>query len=227
MKLKVPIKKKLQLLFIFLAGGVTFYFLIAKFGFLMPLREVLSVACFSSCQSEKSFHPSIKGENLLNYEKSLQQLLEKESNREGISILVEKSKFRLTIFSNLKPLKSYPIVLGSSPTGDKLHEGDRKTPEGVYYIRDLYPHPSWSKFIWIDYPRPESWREHFLAKFSGHIDWQLPIGGEIGIHGVPAGQNSLIEKRLNWTLGCISLKNHDVDEIYSFVDTGTVVEIIP
>ena len=74
MKLKAPKNKRLQLLFVFLAGGATFYFLLTKFGFLMPLREVLSVACFSSCQSEKSFHPSIKGENLLNYKKSLQQL---------------------------------------------------------------------------------------------------------------------------------------------------------
>lgn len=115
MKFKAPKNKRLQLLFVFLAGGVTFYFLLTKFGFLMPLKEVLSVACFPFCQSEKSFHPSSKGENFLNYEKSLKQLLKKEPNREGISILVEKSKFRLTIFSNLKPLKSYPIVLGSSP----------------------------------------------------------------------------------------------------------------
>lgn len=230
MKLKAPRTNRLRglrLLFVLLAGGTAFYFLLTKLGFLMPLTEVLSVACFPSCQSEKSFHPSIETENLLNSEKSLHQLLEKELDQKGISILVEKSKFRLTIFYNLKPLKSYPIVLGSSPTGDKLHEGDQKTPEGIYYVRDLYPHPSWSKFIWIDYPRPESWREHFKAKFSGDLSWLLPIGGQIGIHGVPTGQDSMIEQRLNWTWGCISLKNQDVDEIYSFVDSGTIVEIIP
>ena len=38
---------------------------------------------------------------------------------------------------------------------------------------------------------------------------------------------SLIEQRSNWTWGCISLKNRDVDELYRFVGDGTLVEIVP
>ena len=53
------------------------------------------------------------------------------------------------------------------------------------------------------------------------------IGGEIGIHGVPQHNDSLIDSQSNWTWGCISLKNHDVDELYSVIQIGTVVTIIP
>ena len=227
MTLKASKKKSLRLTIIFLMSGAALYFLLIKFGFLMPLTEVPSVACLSSCQPEQPFHPRLEDEELLNYEVSLQELLGEGSPGEGLTILVEKSKYRLTVFHNLKPIKSYPVVFGGSPEGDKLREGDRKTPEGVYFIRDLYPHSSWSKFIWIDYPRPESWREHFQAKFSGQLNWLFPIGGQIGIHGAPVGEDSMIEKRLNWTWGCISLKNQDVDEIYRFVKRGTLVEIVP
>ncbi|WP_228015558.1 L,D-transpeptidase family protein [Leptolyngbya ectocarpi] len=193
----------------------------------MPLADISSVVCLVSCQPEQAFHPPVKGNQLLNYNRPLQTALPDNLSQDGISVLVEKSKFRLTVFHKLEPVKSYPVVFGSSPAGDKLHEGDRKTPEGIYYIRDLYPHSSWSKFIWIDYPRPDSWREHFQAKLSGRIGWLLPIGGQIGIHGVPAGEDSMIEQRVNWTWGCISLKNQDVDEVYRFVSNGTLVEVVP
>lgn len=89
---------------------------------------------------------------------------------------------------------------------------------------DLYPHPGWSKFLWLDYPNKYSWRKHFQAKLAGKINWNDSIGSEIGIHGTPS--DNLIEKKENWTLGCISLKNKDVDELYQVVQAGTEVEII-
>ena len=227
MKLKASKAKRLQLVAVSLASGAIVFSLLTRLGFLMPLTDVSSVVCWNSCEPEDAFHPPMNGNKLLNYEQPLQEVLNDNLNQAGISVLVEKSKFRLTVFHDLEPVKSYPVVFGSSPTGDKLHEGDRKTPEGIYYIRDLYPHPSWSKFIWIDYPRSESWREHFQAKLSGRIGWLRPIGGQIGIHGVPTGEDSIIEQRLNWTWGCISLKNQDVDEVYSFVGNGTLIEIVP
>ncbi|NJM90637.1 MAG: murein L,D-transpeptidase [Hydrococcus sp. RU_2_2] len=96
-----------------------------------------------------------------------------------------------------------------------------------FKLRDLYPHPTWSKFLWIDYPTQESWRKHLQAKREGKIAWSDRIGGEVGIHGVPAERDSLIDNRIHWTWGCISLKNQDVDELYQFVRVGTLVEIVP
>ena len=228
MKLKDLKKKTLGLILLTLvAGGGALYFRFVRAGLLMPITDLPAVIWLSFLPPDDSFHPQLEGEELLNRETSLQQLLGDDFNQDNVTILVEKSKYRLTVFSDRQPIKSYPVVFGDSPSaGDKLREGDRKTPEGVYFIRDLYPHQGWSKFLWIDYPRPSSWREHFQAKLSGELGWQHPIGGEIGIHGVPSGTDSRIGEKNNWTLGCISLTNKDVDEIYEVVKAGTLVEIV-
>ena len=221
------IKRRLLVFGLILTSGATFYFLLTKLGFIMPFSEIPSVLCLGNCQLENPFHPTMEGKEFLNYKQSLEKLLGDDVEREKVSILIEKSQYRLTVFYNLEPIKSYPVVFGGSSSGDKLREGDGKTPEGIYQIRDLYPHGSWSKFIWLDYPTDQAWREHFQAKLTGQISWLLPIGGEIGIHGVPRGQDALIEQRRNWTLGCISLKNDDVNDLYQFASRGTVVEIVP
>lgn len=221
-------KRKRLIIFIFIIScGATFYFLLTRLGFVMPFYEIPAVLCFASCKPKQLIHPSIEGEQLLNHKQSLQELLGNNIERKKVSILVSKSKYRLTVFYNLQPIKSYSVVFGGDPSGDKLYEGDRKTPEGIYHVRDLYSHPNWSKFIWLDYPTPQSWREHFQAKLAGQINVLFPIGGQIGIHGVPSGEDNLIEQRSNWTLGCVSLKNNDVNEIYRFVSRGTLVEIVP
>ena len=219
-------RKQIFLLILLLSSSASLYFLLARLGLLMPLSELPSVLCLPSCKPEQSVHPGIENKQFLNQKESLQKIIENKKI-EKISILIEKSKHRLTIFNDLQPIKSYPVVFGDNPVGDKVNEGDRKTPEGIFHILDLYPHPSWSKFIWLDYPTPQSWREHFQAKLLGKISWALPIGGQVGIHGVPTGKNSLIEKRSNWTWGCISLKNEDVNEIYQVIKVGSLVEIVP
>jgi murein L,D-transpeptidase YafK len=144
-----------------------------------------------------------------------------------ISLLIEKRNYRLTVYYDQQPIKSYPMVLGGNPVGDKRQEGDNKTPEGIFRIRDHYPHPDWSQFLWLDYPTPSSRQKHCLAKQSGQISPVASVGSEIGIHGVPEGKDSLIDKRQNWTAGCIALKRQDVDEIAGLIQVGTVVEIIP
>lgn len=170
-------------------------------------------------------HPS-PPESLLNYDRPLSEVIG-AIDKSKVSILIEKSQYRLTVYYDKAPVKSYPVVFGGNPVGDQLREGDRRTPEGIFKIRDLYPHYSWSKFIWIDYPNQESWRKHREAKGQGKIDKGDRIGGEIGIHGVPYNGDYLIYRGNNWTLGCISLKNKDVDEIYEVLQKNTLVEIIP
>jgi murein L,D-transpeptidase YafK len=146
-------------------------------------------------------------------------------DKAGISVLIDKSDYRLYICYQKNILKSYPVVFGKNTQDDKLMQGDNCTPEGSFRIIDKYPHKSWSKFIWINYPNEESWRKHKTAKSAGRIPANAQIGGDIGIHGVPAGMDYLIDLRYNWTLGCISLKNKDIDEIYPFITKTTKIEI--
>ncbi|MBV6624655.1 MAG: L,D-transpeptidase [Rivularia sp. (in: Bacteria)] len=225
MYLKYKNQIKIILLLIFSTSAL--YFLLARLGFIFPLTDVAEVLCLTNCESPQAIHSAISGKDLLNYSQTVEELIGENIDKSKTSILIEKSKHRMTLYYNQKPIKSYPVVFGSSPEGDKFKEGDRRTPEGIHRIRDLYPHPSWSKFIWLDYPNAASWRKHFQAKTAGKISWFDSIGGEVGIHGVPSGSDEMIDNRNNWTWGCPSLKNQDVDELYKVIKVGTLVEIIP
>ncbi|MBC6417900.1 MAG: L,D-transpeptidase [Prochloron sp. SP5CPC1] len=205
---------------------LTLYFLIRRSGYFIPLEYVPYIFRENKYIPQDSHHESLTKAELFNYNKKVSDIIP-QLDKTKTSILIEKSKYRLTLYHEGEPLKSYPVVFGSNPKGDKLREGDSRTPEGIFKIRDLYPHPSWSKFIWLDYPNQNSWQKHLEAKRQGKISSLDSIGGEIGIHGVPNNSDSLIDNQTNWTLGCISLKNRDVDEIYQAVSTGTIVEIIP
>ncbi len=206
------------------------YSRLSRLGYAIPFSQLSAVLCWQDCAPKEAprLHVPLPADERLNAEQSIAQLLDATLlKKENISILIEKSRYRLTLYYQQQPVKSYPVVFGGNPLGDKLQEGDRRTPEGIFKIRDLYPHADWSKFIWLDYPNEASWKKHLAAKRQGKIRQSASIGGEIGIHGVPTGTDSSIDRRNNWTLGCISLKNADVDEIYGVLQVGTAVEIVP
>jgi len=145
----------------------------------------------------------------------------------GRWILVEKRARQLVVYDDTKPIRTYPIVLGEDPLGAKMHEGDNRTPEGEYHIAAKYPHRAWSRFMLLDYPTPMNRDIYEWSRRSGLLPagrGSMPgIGGQVGIHGtVDDGVNRRGE---NWTRGCISLFNRDVEELYSLVEVGTRVVI--
>jgi murein L,D-transpeptidase YafK len=146
-------------------------------------------------------------------------------NDKEISILIDKSDYTLKVIGNNKVLKTYPVVFGSNPIDDKLQEGDRCTPEGTFHIKRKYPHKSWNKFIWLDYPNTNSLAKIKKAKAEKRIPMNASPGGEVGIQGVPNGTDDIIDNKRNWTLGCVSLKNKDVDEIYDVITNQTPIII--
>jgi murein L,D-transpeptidase YafK len=144
---------------------------------------------------------------------------------ERLHILIQKSKYELGVYYDSTLLKNYPVVFGGNPVDDKLMQGDNCTPEGIFKIRSKYNHAKWSRFIWLDYPNADSWRKHNKAKAKGLIPKDAGIGGEVGIHGIPQGYDFAIDLKQNWTLGCISLKNKDVIEIYPVMHKDIRIEI--
>jgi len=179
-----------------------------------------SLPCVLNCEASAV-------NELLNKDKAIASLLNlKKLDKKAISLVIEKSKYKLTVYYQKKPIKSYAIVLGANPKDDKLRQGDKRTPEGIFHVQELYYHSEWSKFILLDYPNQDSWRKFSQAKARGEVKANDDIGGEIGIHGVENGKDWLIDRKINWTWGCISLKNKDVDEIYPLLQRGTTIEIL-
>lgn len=174
--------------------------------------------------------PTIKRmdyESLINYNLALSVLLDSCNTDPGnLCILIDKSDLILSIFSDSVILKQYPVVLGLNPTDDKLVEGDRCTPEGNFKIIKKSKHYLWSRFLLLDYPNAESLSKIAVARKAGHIPDESIPGGGIGIQGVKEGSDYLIDYKVNWTMGCIAMKNNDIVEIYDFVPLKTVVTII-
>lgn len=164
--------------------------------------------------------------SLLNYLIPMHDLLKTMiADSSDISILIDKSDYILSLYSDTLLIKQYPVVLGGNPVDDKLYSGDGCTPEGNFKILAKYPHKEWSRFLMIDYPNMESLAKHSNAKAKGIIPPESTPGGEIGIHGVYQEMDVIINIGQNWTAGCISLKNRDIQELYEYVKVGAKVVI--
>ncbi len=136
-------------------------------------------------------------------------------------IVVIKHQRRLDVMSKNRIIKSYKISLGRVPKGHKEHEGDKKTPEGLYTINDKNPNSGYHKNLGISYPNERDKR---------HADsiGKSP-GGLIKIHGIRNGFGWIgwFHLLADWTLGCIAMTNKDIDELYEHVPIGTPIEIKP
>jgi murein L,D-transpeptidase YafK len=134
---------------------------------------------------------------------------------------VYKSKRRLLAYSNGQLVKTYKISLGRQPIGDKEFEGDKKTPEGLYFINDKNPNSGYHKNLGISYPNNEDIQNTKLLSKSA--------GGDVKIHGLrnKTGFISKFHRWYDWTLGCIAVTDEEIDELYNAVKIGTKIEIKP
>ena len=129
-------------------------------------------------------------------------------------IVVEKSERKMHLMHGPIKLRSYDVGLGFAPVGDKVQEGDGKTPEGVYYVDRRNPQSQFYLSLGISYPNESDIAE---AKALG-----VDPGGDIFIHGRPKKYQSDL---IDWTLGCIAVTNREMREIYSMVELGTKIVI--
>ncbi|HEX2628657.1 MAG TPA: L,D-transpeptidase [Chitinophagaceae bacterium] len=143
----------------------------------------------------------------------------------AISIIIDKSDYELSVYDEKGWYATYPVVFGNNSLADKKMEGDKLTPEGSFKIISKRVHEKWCRFLALDYPTAESVQKFNERKQRGEIPSGARIGGSIGIHGTWPHEDFVIDKYKNWTLGCISMKNDDVKEIYGFTGSGTKVTI--
>jgi murein L,D-transpeptidase YafK len=143
------------------------------------------------------------------------------------AVIVRRRCRTLDIYRNGDRVRSFPAVFGLSSSGQKLHEGDLRTPTGLYMIVDKRPHYRWGHFLLLDYPNAHDRERYWHALEAGELprqgDGWIGIGGLVGIHGTD--KPGLNMRNVDWTLGCISLQNRDVADLAAMVPVGTLVLI--
>jgi len=162
-----------------------------------------------------------------------------------LKLVVWKSQYTVTLYKGETPVKTYQAVFGKGyGEGDKQRMGDRRTPEGDFYICTMNHSKRFYKFMGLSYPglkhAEEGLRsgmitpdEHTMIKKAIEErlspPWETRLGGAVGIHGRMLSAEDARRQPIdiNWTDGCIALDNADVDEIYRVVSLGTPVTILP
>lgn len=144
-----------------------------------------------------------------------------DATRQVDKVLVLKSERQLHLQQRGETIKSYRISLGKQPSGAKQREGDLRTPEGFYWIDWRKASDKYQLSLHISYPNA---RDLANASQAG-----VPPGGMIMIHGTPLDEEypEWFFHTLDWTEGCIAMKNDDMREVWELVKDGTLIEIRP
>jgi murein L,D-transpeptidase YafK len=147
-------------------------------------------------------------------------------------IVISKSGRRLDLYSDGRVVRTYRIALGEHAVEDKERAGDRRTPEGEFYVCVKNAASKFHLSLGLSYPNREDaergLRDHLITRaehdrivraIERHLrpPWDTALGGEIFIHG--GGTAS------DWTWGCVALDNADVKELFDAVPLGTKVII--
>ena len=146
-----------------------------------------------------------------------------------LRVVVRKRARRLLVFRGKTQIRSFPMVLGSEPKGDKQREGDGRTPVGTFYVCEKNAKSKYYLFIGVSYPNGEDAARGLrdgLIKREEHDaivraiaerrtpPWYTRLGGEIGVHGGGTAWD--------WTRGCVAL-----DNLYALIREGTTFTIEP
>jgi murein L,D-transpeptidase YafK len=149
-------------------------------------------------------------------------------------IVVKKAQRQLLLFSGGKPVRTYRIGLGLSPLGDKVRAGDRRTPEGEFYVFTKNDRSAFYLSLGLSYPNAAHaerglrdgliTRAQYEAITRALRARKTPLqnthlGGDIYIHGHGA--------QSDWTWGCVALEDEDIRELFGAVSVGTPVTIEP
>ncbi len=153
------------------------------------------------------------------------------------SIIVDKEKRVLVLLVDGVPVVAFPVALGFTPRGDKVKQGDGRTPEGHYAICEMLERDLASRYgarsMRLSYPNAKDaargasggvitgdQRDAIKrAVKAGKMPPQnTRLGSSIRIHGGGVGTD--------WTAGCVALRDRDVVDLYGAVGMGTEVRVL-
>jgi len=138
------------------------------------------------------------------------------------AVLVEKSGKWLHVLhiseGNVSVLYSFQVLTGAAE-GDKVVQGDEKTPEGLYFVtgylspaklRSMYPEDVAKQYGTGAYPLS-------YPNLKDRLDGKT--GGGIWLHGVDP------ERETPATKGCVAFDNEKLTKMADYIKIGTPVII--
>lgn len=147
-------------------------------------------------------------------------------------IVVNKRERRLQVFDGEKLFKTYKIALGFEQTGDKVKQGDGRTPEGEYLVIVKNPKSKFHRSLGLNYPNVKDAerglrdrlisQNEYNAIILANKEKRMPpqdtaLGSEIYIHGGGT--------LWDWTWGCVALDNAEIEQLFEAIPIGTKVVI--
>ncbi len=150
------------------------------------------------------------------------------------TLYVIKGERRLLVVDNEVLVRDYRIGLGFRTFGDKIQQGDGRTPEGEFFICVKNPNSRFYKSLGLSYPAPHHAERALVSgdisldQYRHIIDasaqktkppWNTALGGAIFIHGGGAHED--------WTEGCVAVYDRAMDELFKIAPVGTPVKILP
>lgn len=138
--------------------------------------------------------------------------------KKAVCIIVDKCAHQCFVYKSGNVIKKYDVEFGPNWIGHKKYKGDKATPEGLYKItqKKTGSKTKYTNALLIDYPNSED-KERFKILKKQNNKYQ--IGNLIEIHGHGG-------KGVDWTNGCIGLKDNDMSELMKLTSVGTKIAIV-
>ncbi len=140
-------------------------------------------------------------------------------------IEVHKGPHVMQLFAGDLEVARFNVWIGPGGRGVKRQEGDQVTPVGHYHVSRRSPSARYDVFLGIDYPNAEDRARFVQAKAMGRLPGGATIGGDVGIHGGSPETWKTVQDGEDWTLGCVSVTDSEIERIAARVRVGTPVEI--
>lgn len=161
---------------------------------------------------------------------------------DNLKIIIDRSSYRLQIYSGNTLIKSYKTVFGKNPSKIKTSANDLVTPIGEYQVCAIENNHKYHKYLQLNYPNEKDAAEALKRGYINQKEFEIilnsvnknecpngntKLGANIGIHGI--GEFDIIFRNLpftfNWTNGSIAISNKSIDELASIVKIGTHIKI--
>jgi lipoprotein-anchoring transpeptidase ErfK/SrfK len=136
-------------------------------------------------------------------------------SQNATTLVVNREQFKLTVFKNLKAVKSYSVAIGAVGLD---------TPAGLYHIQNKAVNPAWTEpnSDWV----PEEDRGKVVPGGTPENPLKsrwLGIFNGAGIHGVDPSEYGTIGHAASH--GCVRMRIDDVEDLYPRVPVGAPIFI--